>query len=74
MAKFFELFFKLFLIKKYLLEKTNTFMGCACKSNTGAKKQVTQVVKRTTAPVTHSVNKSSGKGRKQIIIKRPSRS
>ena len=37
-------------------------------------KQVTQVIKRTTAPVTHSVNQSSGKGRKQIIIKRPSRS
>ena len=48
-------------------------MGCECKSNTGAKKQVTQVVKRTTVPVTHSVNQSSGKGRKQIVIKRPSR-
>lgn len=63
-----------FFDKKYLLEKTKSFMGCACKSNTGAKKQVTQVIKRTTAPVTHSVNQSSGKGRKQIIIKRPSRS
>lgn len=48
-------------------------MGCACKSNTGAKKQVTQVTKRTSAPITHSVNQNSSTGRKQIIIKRPSR-
>lgn len=48
-------------------------MGCACKSNTGTKKQVAQLTKRTSVPITHSVNQSSSKGRKQIIIKRPSR-
>lgn len=48
-------------------------MGCACKSNTGGiKKQVTQITKRTSAPITHSNNQNTSK-RKQIIIKRPSR-
>lgn len=50
-------------------------MGCSCKSNTGVKKQVSQIKKRTTsAPTTHSVNKSySNNDRKQIIIRRPAR-
>lgn len=47
-------------------------MACACKSTTGARKQVTQVVKKNvSAPPTHSMNGSST--RKQIIIKRPIR-
>lgn len=50
-------------------------MGCACKSNTGAKKQASQVTKRsTTAPPTHAVNRATPTNtRKQIVIKRPVR-
>ena len=51
-------------------------MGCACKSNTGARKQVTQITKRvTTAPPTHSVNRATTNNseRKQIVIRRPVR-
>lgn len=50
-------------------------MGCACKSNTGARKQVSQVTKKaTTPPTTHAVNRATPtNSRKQIIIRRPVR-
>jgi len=49
-------------------------MGCSCK-NTGARKQVTQLKKKTvSAPPTHSVSESTPKvTKKQIIIRRPAR-
>jgi hypothetical protein len=47
-------------------------MGCACKSNNGVRKTVTQITKRNTN--THIVQKSTiNPERKQIIIKRPMR-
>lgn len=46
-------------------------MACACKSNNGAKKQASQIVKRST---THTVSQSKpSQERKQIIIRRPAR-
>jgi hypothetical protein len=51
-------------------------MGCACKSNTGAKKQASQVTKRSTTapPPTHAVNRATPTNtRKQIVIRRPVR-
>ena len=50
-------------------------MGCACKSNTGARKQASQVIKRgTTPPPTHTVNRATPTNtRKQIVIRRPVR-
>lgn len=48
-------------------------MACACKSNTGAKKQVTQLTKRTTSSNSQVQRTSSAPERKQIIIRRPAR-
>lgn len=50
-------------------------MGCACKSNTGVRKQVSQITKRDSISNTrHIVNKATiNHDRKQIIIKRPVR-
>ena len=50
-------------------------MACACKANNGARKQVSQVVKRrTSAPATHSISDSSeSKPKRQVIIRRPAR-
>lgn len=50
-------------------------MACACKANNGARKQVSQVTKRTvSAPPTHSVSRSSEPtAKKQVIIRRPAR-
>jgi hypothetical protein len=50
-------------------------MGCSCKSNTGARKQVTQVTKKTTSPPpTHAVHRAMPtNSRKQIVIRRPVR-
>ena len=51
-------------------------MGCACKSNTGARKQASQIIKRTstTPPPTHTVNRAMPTNtRKQIVIRRPVR-
>lgn len=46
-------------------------MGCGCKSNTNAKKQVTQITKKNEN--THNVTKINNvPKRKQIIIRRPS--
>jgi hypothetical protein len=46
-------------------------MACSCKSNNGAKKQATQVTKRS-ATTTKVVQKtSSTPERKQIVIRRP---
>lgn len=58
----------IFIYKKYI-------MGCSCKSNTGARKQVTQVTKKTTSPPpTHAVHRAMPtNSRKQIVIKRPVR-
>lgn len=48
-------------------------MACSCKSNNGAKKQATQITKRSTT-VTKVVQKtSSTPERKQIVIRRPVR-
>ena len=48
-------------------------MACACKSNTGARKQVSQITKRTVGPPpTQSVTRSSEQtAKKKVIIKRP---
>lgn len=60
----FFIFFMIFIIKLLI-------MGCGCKSNTGIKKQVTQITKK--SENTHNVSKSVNKPvRKQIIIRRPS--
>lgn len=51
-------------------------MGCACKSNTGARKQASQITKRTTTspPPTHTVNRATPtNARKRITIRRPVR-
>jgi hypothetical protein len=49
-------------------------MACACKSNNGAKKQVSQITKRTTSPSNQVVrNTNTNAERKQIVIRRPSR-
>ena len=51
-------------------------MGCACKSSSGVKKQVSQITKRnpSTNSSSHVVTRSTPKPeRKQIIIRRPSR-
>ena len=50
-------------------------MGCACKANNGARKQATQIIKRTvSAPATHSVTRSNeANAKKQVIIRRPAR-
>ena len=57
-----------------MLKKKYT-MGCSCKSNTGARKQVSQVTKKaTTPPPTHAVNRATPtNSRKQIVIRRPVR-
>jgi hypothetical protein len=45
-------------------------MGCGCKSNSGVKKQVTQITKKT--ETTHNVSKLVNKPmRKQLVIRRP---
>ena len=49
-------------------------MACACKSNTGARKQVSQIVKRTvSAPPTHSAVRSESPTTKKVVIRRPAR-
>jgi hypothetical protein len=50
-------------------------MACACKSNTGARKQVSQLTKRSvSAPPTHTTTRvSEPSGKKQVIIRRPAR-
>lgn len=50
-------------------------MACACKSNTGAKKQATQMTKRTSSTSnTQTVQKTTSTSeRKQIVIRRPVR-
>lgn len=45
--------------------------GCSCKSNSGVKKQATQIRTRTTQTTRVSQNKNSE--RKQIVIRRPVR-
>lgn len=56
----------------YLFKKKKS-MACSCKSNNGAKKQATQITKRSTS-VTKVVQKtSSTPERKQIVIRRPVR-
>lgn len=47
-------------------------MACACKSNNGAKKQVSQITKRTVSSSSQVVRKvNNNSERKQIVIKRP---
>lgn len=50
-------------------------MGCGCKSNTGNRRQVSQVTKKNPSTVpSHTVTRSSvNNTRKQIIIRRPTR-
>lgn len=50
-------------------------MACACKANNGARKQVSQIVKRrVSAPATHSATRASEPtAKKQVIIRRPAR-
>ena len=50
-------------------------MACACKSSNGAKKQVSQITKRTTvSSSSQAIRKvTNNSERKQIIIKRPVR-
>ena len=49
-------------------------MACSCKSSSGAKKQATQITKRTTNSSNQIVRKSStSPERKQIVIRRPVR-
>lgn len=56
----------------YLFKKKS--MACACKSNNGAKKQATQITKRTISSSSQVVGKvTNNPERKQIIIKRPVR-
>ena len=45
-------------------------MGCGCKSNNGVRKQIVQVNKKGSTPITHTNNQTETV-RKQIIIKRP---
>jgi hypothetical protein len=46
-------------------------MGCSCKSNSGVKKQATQIRTRTTQ--TTRVSQNNNSERKQIVIRRPVR-
>ena len=46
-------------------------MACSCKSNTGASKQASQMVKRSTSQTVNTSRPSQE--RKQIIIRRPVR-
>lgn len=49
-------------------------MACACKSNNGAKKQVSQIQKRTANSSNHTVTKAApAKEKKQVVIRRPVR-
>ena len=47
-------------------------MGCSCKANTSVRKQAARVVRRVTAPTTHSTN-SSQTTKKTVVIRRPAR-
>lgn len=47
-------------------------MGCSCKSNSGIKRQATQVQTRTTQ-TTRVAQKTNKPERKQIVIRRPVR-
>ena len=48
-------------------------MGCGCKSN-GAKKQVSQITKKTAGTSASTVNRETATPeRKQIIIRRPAK-
>lgn len=57
----------------FILKKS--IMACACKSSNGAKKQVSQITKRTTvSSSSQAIRKvTNNSERKQIIIKRPVR-
>lgn len=49
-------------------------MACACKSNSGVKKQATQVRRVLPASSSHVVTRSVSKPeRKKIVIRRPAR-
>lgn len=49
-------------------------MACSCKSNSGVKKQATQITKRTTTSSQQVVRKAStSPERKQVVIRRPVR-
>lgn len=48
-------------------------MACSCKSNSGVKKQATQITKRSTAATKVVKKTTSTPERKQIVIRRPVR-